>query len=169
VASVTVRRGDLYEVLGVTHGASSDEIAAAFRSHAKRLHPDRNPGDAHAAEQFKELTLAYQTLIRPGSREAYDERHHQPVRPAPAPAPPVVTTSAHDPIFRTPRRARAAIASGIVCFALGVFAAVLLAVVNTGGTAETVTLWIATLKLLVCGPVLVAAGAYRLHRLATEQ
>jgi len=56
-----------------------------------------------------------------------------------------------------------------VCFALGVFAAVLLAVVNTGGTAETVTLWIATLKLLVCGPVLVGAGAYRLHRLATEQ
>jgi hypothetical protein len=167
VASVTVRRGDLYEVLGLTPDASRDEIAAAFRAHAKRLHPDRNPGDTVAAEQFKELTLAYQTLIRPDSREAYDERHHQPV--SSAPAPPVAATPAHDPIFRTPRRARAAIASGVVCFALGVVAAVLLALVNTGGTAETVTLWIASLKLLVCGPVLVGAGAYRLHRLATEQ
>ncbi len=166
---MTVRRGDLYELLGLTPRASRDEIAAAFRSHAKRLHPDRNPGDLHAAEQFKELTLAYQTLIRPDSREAYDERHHQPGRSAPpAPSAPVAT-SAHDPIFRTPRRARAAMVSGVVCFALGVTAAVLLAVVNTGGTAETVTLWIAAIKLLVCGPVLVGAGAYRLHRLATGQ
>jgi len=163
---VTVRRGDLYEVLGLTPGASSDDIAAAFRAHAKRLHPDRNPDDPHAAERFKELTLAYQTLIRPSSREAYDERHHQPARVAPT-AP--VSQSAHDPIFRTPGRARAAIASGIVCFALGVAGAVLLAVLNTGGTAETVTLWIATLKLLICGPLLVGAGGYRLRRLATGQ
>jgi len=167
VASVTVRRGDLYEVLGLTPDASSDEIAAAFRLHAKQLHPDRNPGDPHAAERFKELTLAYQTLIRPGSREAYDERHHPPPQVPAAAAP--VTQTAHDPIFRTPGRARAAIASGIVCFWLGVAGAVLLAVLDTGGTAETVTLWIATLKLLICGPVLVGAGAYRLRRLATGQ
>jgi hypothetical protein len=167
VASATVRRDDLYEVLGLTPDASSDEIAAAFRCHAKRLHPDRNPGDLRAAEQFKELTLAYQTLIRPGSREAYDERHHQPARSAPTG--PVAPTATHDPIFRTPRRARAAIWAGIACFALGVVSAVLMAALNTGNTAETVTLWIATLKLLICGPVLVGAGAYRLRRLATEQ
>ena len=52
---------------------------------------------------------------------------------------------------------------------LGVAGAALLAVLDTGGTAETVTLWIATLKLLICGPVLVGAGAYRLRRLATGQ
>ena len=113
VASVTVRRDDLYEVLGVTPAASSDEIAAAFRSHAKLLHPDRNPGDGDAAERFKELTLAYQTLIRPGSREAYDERHHRPTRPTTPPAGAAPASSTHDPIFQTPRRARAAVGSGI--------------------------------------------------------
>ena len=86
MASVTVRRGDLYQVLGVDAGASSDEIAAAFRAHAKQLHPDRNPGDDRAAERFKELTLAYQTLVRPRSRAAYDRRHQPPGRHAPAPA-----------------------------------------------------------------------------------
>jgi hypothetical protein len=169
VASVTVRRDDLYEVLGVTPAASSDEIAAAFRSHAKLLHPDRNPGDGHAAERFKELTLAYQTLIRPGSREAYDERHHRPTRPTTPPATTAPASSTHDPIFQTPGRARAAVGSGIACFALGITAAVLLIFVNTGGAAETVTLWIAAVKLLVCGPLLAAFGTYRLHRLATGQ
>lgn len=167
MASVTVRRGDLYEVLGVSPDASTDEIAAAFRAHAKALHPDRNPGDAGAAEQFKNLTLAYQTLTRPRSRAAYDRRHrHQPAPTAPAdPVSPV----RRDPIFRTEGRARAAVVSGVVLFVLGVACAVLLAMVDTGDTGETVTLWIAAAKLLLAGPVLVGAGLLRLQRLATGQ
>jgi len=164
VASVTVRRGDLYDVLGVAPDASSDEIATAFRVHAKQFHPDRNPGDSAAAERFKDLTLAYQTLIRPGRRADYDRRHHPAAAP---PTPPA--RSGHDPIFRTPGRARAAVVSGAALFVLGVAAAVLLCVLDTGGTGETVTLWIAAVKLLVCGPILSVVGAVRLRRLATDE
>ena len=166
MASVTVRRGDLYEVLGVSRDASTDEIAAAFRAHARALHPDRNPGDADAGERFKDLTLAYQTLIRPRSRAAYDRRHRPPT--AAAPVNPVGPLR-RDPIFRTEGRARAAVVSGVVLFVLGVAGAVLLGMVDTGDAGETVTLWIAVAKLLVAGPVLVGAGLLRLQRLATGQ
>jgi hypothetical protein len=170
MASVTVRRGDLYKLLGVSPKASTEEVAAAFRAHAKALHPDRNPGDADAAERFKELTLAYQTLIRPRSRAAYDRRHHHPPV-ATAPVEPVepVGPLRRDPIFRTEGRARAAVVSGVVLFVLGVACAVLLGIVDTGDTGETVTLWIAAAKLLLAGPVLVGAGLLRLQRLATGQ
>jgi hypothetical protein len=165
MASVTVRRGDLYEVLGVPRAASADEIATAFRTRAKQLHPDRNPGDVVAAERFKDLTLAYQTLVRPRSRAAYDRRH-QPVAAPPAPTGPVVA-GRRDPLFRTPGRARAAVVAGVVLFALGVASAVLLGFVDTGDTGETVTLWIAVSKLVLCGPVLAGAGLLRLRRIAT--
>jgi DnaJ domain len=173
MASVTVRRGDLYEVLGVSPDASTDEIAAAFRAHAKALHPDRNPGDADAAERFKDLTLAYQTLIRPRSRAAYDRRHRRPPATT-GPVSPVVGVDPvrpvhRDPIFRTEGRARAAVVSGVVLFVLGVACAVLLGMVDTGDTGETVTLWIAVAKLLLAGPILFGAGLLRLQRLATGQ
>jgi hypothetical protein len=170
MASVTVRRGDLYELLGVSRGASTDEITAAFRAHAKALHPDRNPDGADAAERFKDLTLAYQTLIRPRSRAAYDRRHRRPTSAA-APVRPVdpVSPLRRDPIFRTEGRARAAVTAGVVLFVLGVAGAVVLARVDTGDAGETVTLWIAAAKLLVAGPVLVGAGLLRLQRLATGQ
>ena len=167
MASVTVRRGDLYEVLGVSPDSSTDAIAAAFRARAKALHPDRNPGDADAGERFKDLTLAYQTLIRPPSRAAYDGRHrHQPATTAPVDP---VSPLRRDPIFRTEGRARAAVVSGVVLFVLGVACAVLLGMVDTGDTGETVTLWIAAAKLLLAGPVLVGAGLLRLQRIATGQ
>jgi preprotein translocase subunit Sec63 len=164
VTSVTVRRGDLYEVLGVTPAATAEEIGAAFRTHAKRLHPDRNPGDARAVEQFKDLTLAYQTLIRPGARAAYDRRH-RPARVTPA-VPPVVSRG---PLFRTSGRARAAVVAGIAFLVLGVALAAVLFAVDTGDAGETVTLWIAAAKLLLGGPVLAGAGLVRLRRLATER
>ena len=163
MTSVTVRRGDLYEVLGVAPTATTEEIGAAFRAHAKRLHPDRNPGDARAAEQFKDLTLAYQTLIRPRARAAYDRRH----RPAAAPPPAPVVSRA--PLFRTAGRARAAVVAGFVFLVLGVALAVLLCVLDTGDAGETVTLWIAAAKLLLGGPVLAGAGLVRLRRIATER
>jgi len=165
MASATVRRNDLYQVLGVAPSATSAEIADAFRAQARHLHPDRNPGDVDAIERFKVLTLAYQTLIRPRSRDAYDRRH----LPAPAPAPAAPTIGHREPLFRTPGRARAAVWAGALLFLLGVAGAAALVVLDTGGTAETVTLWIAATKLLVCGPVLAVVGALRLHAFATER
>jgi DnaJ domain len=164
MASVTVRRNDLYQVLGVTPSATSAEIADAFRTQARHLHPDRNPGDDDATERFKALTLAYQTLIRPRSRDAYDRRHLVTAAPATATAPPH-----RQPLFRTAGRARAAVWSGVLLFVLGVAVATTLVLVDTGGAAETVTLWIAAVKLLVCGPALAVAGALRLRHFPTEQ
>jgi hypothetical protein len=167
MASVTVRRGDLYEVLGVARAASVDEIAAAFRVQAKALHPDRNPDDPVAAERFKDLTLAYQTLVRPRSRAAYDRRHRPPPTATTPTAP--VRPIRREPLFRTTGRARAAVGSGVVLFVLGVASAAALVMLDTGDAGETVTLWIAAAKLLICGPVLVGAGLLRLQRIATGQ
>jgi hypothetical protein len=168
MASVTVRRGDLYRVLGVTPAATADEITAAFRARAKALHPDRNPGDPVAAERFKDLTLAYQTLVRPRTRAAYDERHRPATARPPRPAPPPATAPTREPLFRTAGRARAALWSGVALFVLGVAVSALLVVLDTGDTGETVTLWIAAAKLLLGGPVLAVAGLVRLRHLATD-
>src|SRR6188472_789256 len=62
---------DLYEVLGVARDASPDEIKKAYRSLARKLHPDVNP-DAATQERFKEVTRAYDVLSDPKKREMYD-------------------------------------------------------------------------------------------------
>ena len=64
--------GDLYAELGVDEQASREQIVAAFRARAKDLHPDMNPGDAEAAEQFKSLGRAYQVLADADARARYD-------------------------------------------------------------------------------------------------
>jgi len=71
---VTIQQpvGDLYAELGVDERASREQIVAAFRVRAKDLHPDMNPGDAEAAEQFKTLGRAYQVLADPDARARYD-------------------------------------------------------------------------------------------------
>jgi molecular chaperone DnaJ len=51
---------DYYEILGVTRSSSDEEIKKAYRRMAMKLHPDRNPGDQHAEEKFKELKEAYE-------------------------------------------------------------------------------------------------------------
>src|SRR5919109_3699706 len=62
---------DLYNVLGVQHDASDDEIRRAYRRLARELHPDVN-NDPQAERRFKEITAAYQTLSDPARRRQYD-------------------------------------------------------------------------------------------------
>lgn len=63
---------DPYETLGVSRSAAVEEIKTSYRKLAMKYHPDRNPGDAAAEESFKEISQAYDILIDPDKRVAYD-------------------------------------------------------------------------------------------------
>lgn len=67
---------DYYEVLGIDRNASEDDIKKAYRKLAIKYHPDKNPGDKHAEENFKELSHAYEILSDPQKRAAYDQYGH---------------------------------------------------------------------------------------------
>lgn len=67
---------DYYEVLGVEKTASADEIKKAYRKAAIQFHPDKNPGNKEAEENFKEAAEAYDVLSNPDKKARYDQFGH---------------------------------------------------------------------------------------------
>ncbi len=67
---------DYYEVLGLSKGASKEEIKKAYRKVAMKYHPDRNPGDQEAEDKFKEATEAFEILSNDEKRSRYDQFGH---------------------------------------------------------------------------------------------
>jgi molecular chaperone DnaJ len=71
---------DYYEVFGLGKSASQDEIKKAYRKLAMKYHPDRNPGDKQAEENFKEAAEAYEVLSNDEKRQKYDRYGHEGLR-----------------------------------------------------------------------------------------
>jgi len=69
-------RRDYYEVLGVSKTASDEELKKAYRTLAKKYHPDMNPGDKEAEQKFKEINEAYGVLSDKEKRAKYDQYGH---------------------------------------------------------------------------------------------
>ena len=73
---------DYYEILGVSRDASEDDIKKAYRTLAKKYHPDLNPGDKEAEAKFKELNEAAQVLGDAENRKKYDQFGHSAFDPS---------------------------------------------------------------------------------------
>src|SRR5438105_2389890 len=72
----TTEKRDYYEVLAIPRDASIDDIKKAYRKMALKHHPDKNPGDPHAEEKFKEAAEAYGVLSDEEKRAHYDRYGH---------------------------------------------------------------------------------------------
>ena len=79
---MSVTKRDYYEILGVGRDSDEQALKAAYRKLALQYHPDRNPGDHHAEEKFKEAAEAYSVLSDGQKRAAYDRFGHQGVASA---------------------------------------------------------------------------------------
>jgi hypothetical protein len=119
---------DFYRVLGITPEASAEEIARAFRSRAKELHPDARVDDPDPSDAFQALAAAYSVLGNPPLRRDYDRVRYSVARPAvavratgPSRSAPTATAVRKPPW--SARRSLAALLCGLAVFVFGVFAA----------------------------------------------
>lgn len=64
---------DYYQILGISKGASTDEIKQAYRKLALKYHPDKTKGDAEGEKRFKEINEAYQVLGNDAKKKQYDQ------------------------------------------------------------------------------------------------
>lgn len=77
-----VAKRDYYNILGLDRNASAEEIKKAYRQSALKYHPDRNPGDKEAEENFKEAAEAYEVLHDQEKRQLYDQFGHEGLKGA---------------------------------------------------------------------------------------
>ena len=80
---VVASKRDYYEVLGVARNATPQELKSAYRKLAVKYHPDKNPGDKKAEENFKEAAEAYTVLADPEKRALYDQYGHAGLKGGP--------------------------------------------------------------------------------------
>ena len=71
-----VSKRDFYDVLGISKGATNDEIKKSYRKLAMKYHPDKNPNNNEAEAKFKEISEAYEILSSPEKRQKYDQFGH---------------------------------------------------------------------------------------------
>ena len=69
-------KSDYYQILGISKGASEEDIKGAYRKLAMKYHPDKNPGNKMAEDKFREATEAYEVLKDPKRRSEYDRYGH---------------------------------------------------------------------------------------------
>ena len=74
---------DYYDILGVSKGASDEEIKKAYRKVAIKYHPDKNPDNPEAEDKFKEAAEAYEVLKNKEKRQRYDQFGHDGVKGGP--------------------------------------------------------------------------------------
>ena len=67
---------DYYDVLGLSKAASDSEIKSSYRKLAMKYHPDKNPDDKKAEDNFREITESYEILKDSQKRAAYDQYGH---------------------------------------------------------------------------------------------